>query len=128
MEPEREISQEERGANAKMVMTLFERWNLSTEEQLSMLGLSTSNRSLLSRYRNGDPLVSNRDLLERAAIILDIHKRLRLLFPNNRELVYAWIKTRNNALGGVPPVEAVIEHGFPGLLMVSSYLDQASGR
>lgn len=124
MMPEPSTLKEEREAIAKMVFTLFEHWNLGTDEQLGMLGLPPSNRSLLSRYRNGDPLAPNRDLLDRVAIILGIHQSLRLLFPNDRELAYAWIKTRNKALGSMPPVEVVTVHGFPGLLMVRSYLDR----
>lgn len=127
MKPERGISREERGAIAKMVMTLFDHWNLNAEEQLGMLALSTSNRNLLSRYRTGDPLALNQELLERVGIILGIHKDLRLLFPNDKERACAWIKTKNKAFGGMPPVEAVTEHGFQGLLMVKSYLDWTRG-
>ena len=113
---------------AKMVMTLFSHWQLSTEDQLALLGLSTSNRGALTRYRKGEALAPNRDLLERAGMLLGIHKSLRLLFPHNRELAYAWMNQRNKAFNGMTPVEAIKEWGFTSLLMVRAYLDKARGQ
>lgn len=113
---------------AKMTMKLFEHWQLSTEDQLSLLGLSTSNRAALTRYRKGAPLASNRDLIERVGILLGIHKSLRLLFPRNRDLVYAWMSTPNRSFEGLTPVEVIKQWGFAGLLMVRAYLDKARGQ
>ena len=118
----------DRSALAKMVIQLFEHWKLSTEEQLALLGLGAASRSALTRYRKGAPLAPNRDLLERVGNLLAIHKNLRLLFPQNRELAYAWMSTRNKAFGGRTPAEIVSEIGFAGLLMVRSYLDRARGQ
>lgn len=118
----------DRSALAKMIMVLFAHWEISSEDQLALLGLSTTNRGALTRYRKGEPLAPNRDLLERAGILLGIHKSLRLLFPQNRELAYAWMSQRNRAFSGMTPVEVIKQWGFPGLLMVRSYLDRARGR
>ena len=118
----------DRSELAKMVMKLFEHWQLSTEEQLSLLGLATSNRGALARYRKGEPLAPNRDLLERVGILLSIHKSLRLLFPHNRELAYAWMKNQNRAFEGMTPTQTIKQWGFPGLLMVRAYLDRARGQ
>jgi len=110
-----------------MVTRAFELWELSTEEQLSMLGLSITNRAALTRYRNGEPLGANRDLLERAGYILSIHKSLRLIFPHDREVAYAWMSRRNRAFKGSSPAEVVSSWGFTGLLMVRAYLDRQRG-
>jgi len=118
----------DRSALAQMVMQLFEHWRLPTEDQLALLGLSTTNRAALSRYRKGEPLAPNRDLLERVGILLGIHKSLRLLFPHNRDLAYAWMTQPNRAFEGMTPVETVKQWGFPGLLMVRAYLDRARGQ
>lgn len=115
----------DRSELAKMVMQLFEHWGLPTEDQLALLGLSTTNRGALTRYRKGEPLAPNRDLLERVGILLGIHKSLRLLFPHNRELSYAWMTQRNRAFDGMTPAEAIKQFGFTGLLMVRAYLDCA---
>ena len=118
----------DRSKLAEMLMTLFSHWQLSTEDQLALLGLSTSNRGALTRYRRGEPLASNRDLLERAGILLSIHKSLRLLFPQNRDLAYAWMMQPNRAFEGMRPAESIKQWGFPGLLMVRTYLDKARGQ
>jgi hypothetical protein len=88
------ISQD-RGALAKMVMNLLDHWKLTTEEQAALLGIATSNRAALSNYRSGKPIGTSRDQLERVGHLLGIHKNLRLLFPQNRDLAYRWMSTRN---------------------------------
>ncbi|BBL34898.1 hypothetical protein Nstercoris_01149 [Nitrosomonas stercoris] len=35
---------QDRGALAKMVMTLLDHWKLNTEDQATLLGIATSNR------------------------------------------------------------------------------------
>jgi hypothetical protein len=118
----------DRGAIAKMLMQMFEHWQISTEDQLDLLGLALDNRSALTRYRKGAPIASGRDARERAGHLLAIHKNLRLLFPLNRDLAYRWMRTRNKAFEGRTPVEVVREFGFAGLLMVRSYLDRMRGQ
>jgi hypothetical protein len=120
-------SDQDRGALARMVTRAFEHWKLGTEDQLAMLGLATNNRSALSRCRRGEPLATNRDLLERAGHVLAIHKNLRLVFPQDRDLAYAWMTQRNRAFNGLAPVDLVKEWGFAGMLAVRAYLDRARG-
>ena len=66
--------------------------------------------------------------MERAGHLLGIHKNLRLLFSQNRDLAYGWIKTRNLAFENRSPIEVIREYGFAGLLMVRAYLDRARGQ
>lgn len=118
----------DQGLSGKPIMRLFEHWALSTVQQLNLLGLSPKNRSILSRYRQGSPIGGGRDLNDRVGILLGIHKNLRLLFPHNRELAYAWMTQPNKAFAGQAPVDVVADEGFAGLLMVRAYLDRARGR
>ena len=118
---------QDRGALARMVMTLLDHWKLSTEDQAALLGLAASNRAALTRYRKGEAIGSSRDQYERVGHLLGIHKNLRLLFPQNRELVYRWMTTRNRAFDNLTPVEVIKHWGFAGLLMVRAYLDRARG-
>ncbi len=118
---------QDRGALAKMVMTLLDHWKLTTEEQAALLGIASSNRSALTRYRKGEPIGTSRDQYERVGHLLGIHKNLRLLFPQNRDLAYRWMSTRNKAFDNLTPLEVIKEWGFAGLLMVRSYLDRARG-
>lgn len=118
---------EDKGALAKMVMTLMDHWQLSTEDQAALLGIAATNRATLSRYRKGEAIGSSRDQYERVGHLLGIHKNLRLLFPQNRDLAYCWMTTRNRAFDNLSPVQVVKEWGFAGLLMVRTYLDRARG-
>jgi transcriptional regulator with XRE-family HTH domain len=119
-------SREARARLAVMVTTLLEHWNLTTAEQADALGLSTGSRSTLARYRSGEPLADNRDLLDRAGHLLGIHKSLRILFPHDRDLAYRWMTQPNRRLGA-RPVDVVLEHGFEGLLALRRYLDFQRG-
>jgi len=119
-------SREARRRLAVMVTTLLEHWNLTTAEQADALGLSTGSRSTLARYRSGEPLADNRDLLDRAGHLLGIHKSLRILFPHDRDLAYRWMTQPNRRLGA-RPVDVVLEHGFEGLLALRRYLDFQRG-
>lgn len=116
----------DRSKAAKMVMKLFDNWELQTEEATALLGLSKDNRTALSKYRKGEPISNSRDSLERLSHLFAIHKNLRLLYPQ-REVCYAWMKRRNGAFDGLTPVEVIDKYGFRGLLMVRSYLDRARG-
>jgi hypothetical protein len=116
----------DRGAIAQMLMKLFEYWQLETIEQLHLMGLTTKNRAALIRYRKGFPLSKSRDLQDRAGHLLAIHKSLRMLFPHDRKLAYAWMKSHNKAFKDKTPVEAISEYGFAGLLMVRAYLNKAN--
>ncbi len=113
-------SRESRVALAGMVTRLFEHWQLSTAEQAALLGLSPDNRSTLARYRKGEPL------LDRAGHLLGIHKSLRILFPQDRDLAYRWMTTPNRLLGA-RPVDVAIDRGFEGLLALRRYLDFERG-
>jgi uncharacterized protein (DUF2384 family) len=118
---------QDRGALAKMVMALLDHWKLSTEDQAALLGLATSNRATLTRYRKGEAIGTSRDQFERVGHLLGIHKNLRLLFPHNRDLAYRWMSTRNKAFDNLSPVDVIREWGFAGLLMVRAYLDRMRG-
>lgn len=119
-------SRESRTRLAAMVSRLLEHWRLPATEQAELLGLSAGNRSTLARYRRGEPLADNRDLLDRAGHLLGIHKSLRILFPHDRDLAYRWMSTPNRLLGA-RPVDIVIQHGFEGLLSIRRYLDHERG-
>ena len=84
-------------------------------------------RAALSNYRSGKPIGTSRDQYERVGHLLGIHKNLRLLFPQNRDLAYRWMTTRNKAFDNLTPVDVVKEWCFAGLLMVRGYLDRARG-
>lgn len=106
----------------KMLMVLFDHWQLRTADQLNVLGLPKSRRRILARYRAGHLPADDRDKLERVAMLLRIHKALRLLFPNDRDVVYGWIKMPNRAFQYLTPIQHIDKHGMLGLYQVLAYL------
>jgi hypothetical protein len=120
-------SREARSRLAAMVSRLLAHWQLTAAEQAAVLGLSAGSRSTLARYRGGEPLADNRDLLDRTRHLLAIHKSLRLLFPHDRSLAYRWM-TQPNRRFGKRPVDLIVEHGFEGLLVLRRYLDFQRGQ
>lgn len=109
---------------AQMVMSLFDHWNLSSEDQALLLGLARGKRAALDRYQEGACIGTTREEYERVEHLLGIHRSLHLLFPHNRDVAYGWMKMRNRAFGGMTPVDAIKERGFTGLLMVRAYLNR----
>lgn len=128
MDSVKTISKHNRSRISKMLIMLFDYWNLSAKDQLGLLGVSKNNRSPLHRYRRGDPLTNDRDKLDRVAILLSIHKSLRLLFPHNRNLVYSWMTTPNRAFNERTPTKLIDEQGMMGLYIVQNYLNRQIGR
>lgn len=121
-------SDEELRALTKMIMKLFELWELNTQEQLELLGHHPNSRSNLTRYRDGHAFSSNRDLMERVGNLLGIHKSLRIIFPHNRDLVYQWPKAPNKIFDNKTPIQIMQEYGFMGLVLVRTYLDKVRGQ
>lgn len=114
---------------ARTVMALFDRWQLTTDVQLLLLGLSPESRKVLGLYRRGERgLPASRDALDRAGYLLRIHKALRLLFPESPELRYSWVSRRNRVLDGRTPLEVMLEEGLVGLARIARLVDFQRGR
>ena len=107
----------------KMVMRLFEHWELDTESQLTLLGLSPTSRSVLSTYRKGERAPSSVDAMDRVSYLLAIHKNLRLLFPDAPKLAYGWIKHPCPDLENQTPLTVMKRSRIPGLNRVLTLLD-----
>jgi hypothetical protein len=121
-------SRDERIVLARAISKLFALWDLPAADQLTLLGLSESNRIALQRYAKGEALAANRDLLERAGHLLGIHKALKLLYPHNDDIVTGWMSSPNTKFEGASPVDVVRRFGFAGLLMVRGTLDRMRGQ
>jgi len=113
---------------APLIMRLFEHWELDTAQQLNLLGLSPSSRSMLNRYRAGAAVPGTRDCLDRIGWLLAIHKALRLLYPYNDRLRYTWVKRRNSAFAERTALDVMTEEGLIGIARVARYLDWQRGR
>ena len=118
---------DQRGRLARMIVKLFDHWQLSAPDQATLLGLSAESRATVARYRKGEPLADRTDLLARAGHLLGIHKALRSMFPHDRDLAYRWITTPNRRFGDRMPLE-IMRQGYEGILAVRRFLDFERGR
>ncbi|MND96402.1 hypothetical protein D3C80_886950 [compost metagenome] len=73
-----------------VVFRILDKWRCSTDEQLTLLGISS--RSTLSKYKEASGGIRlSADLQERMSYILNIHKSLRVLFSID-ESIYGWVR------------------------------------
>lgn len=126
-QPEALYGEQGRRTLTAALLRMFEHWELSTEEQLALLGYQPDSRATLTRLRRGRPIANRRDLLDRAGHLLAIHKNLRLIYPRNPKTRYGWMKSRNRDFAGSTPIQVAERYGLPGLAMVRAYLDRMRG-
>jgi hypothetical protein len=121
-----ELKHTECAAIGKLMLAMFDHWQLTVEQQRAVLGLDQSEDAMTaeidwSQYLSGEGQ-------ERASQLLAIHASLRSLFPANPELVYRWIQTSNRAFNGATPLALIEESGIIGLQSIQAYLQQTLGR
>ena len=123
-------SEENRKNMAILTMKLFQLWELTTDEQLNLLGFSSSSRAVLSKYKKGTALPATRDLLDRVGWLMAIHKALGLLYPDksNANLKYGWVSYRNKVFNNLTPLEIMKEEGLIGIAKIARYLDNLRGK
>ena len=112
---------ENRQRLAKMILCLFDHWNLNVWDQAALLDLP-ADANELSRYRSGAPFPDSQDLLGRVGHLLGIHRSLRLIFPHNIDLAYCWITAPNRRFNGARPLD-VMKKGLDGIIAVRRYLE-----
>jgi hypothetical protein len=101
-------------------------WGLSSEEQMTLLGLTS--RSTFFNWRR-DPAVSlSKDTLERISYVLGIYKALRILLPDDKA-ADAWVRQPNAAtpFGGRSALERMLSGQVADLFVVRQYLDAQRG-
>lgn len=120
------LDDSERASQTKMIMRLFDLWQISPAQQAICLGLSPNTRTSISNYRTGKAcLPLYRDTQDRIANLLAIHIALRKLFPENPKLVYGWINCRNRHFDNFTPLEVICRDNYRGIEKIKSYLQKA---
>ena len=111
---------------AKMVLKLLDLWGLAPAEKAAALGFAPGNLGALARLQAGAPMNGHRQL-DRAVHLLRVHEALRQLFPQNRDLAYRWMTTKNRSFNGKSPIQAVVETRGQALLDIRVYLAEHTG-
>ncbi len=108
----------------QIIMRLLNEWQLSTAEQLTLLGLRQTSRNMLIRYRNLNSVIPyEQDKLERIGLLLAIYQMLHNLYPENKTIRETWIKRKNTQLNTQIPLEIMLEKGLFGMAYIMRFLD-----
>lgn len=92
------------------------RWKLTTEEFNQLIGAEITSEAEVAH----DASIVTQTLKKQCALILEIDKCLRVLFPD--EAADGWVKRSNSTFGGNTALQHMISGGEPALREVLNYL------
>ena len=100
-------------------------YGLTQKEQACILGLK-DNRQRLNSLKASSKIPDDIDKMTRVANLAGIHKNLRILFPNNREVVYQWLKTPRSLFAGKSAMQYILDsdNSYRAVFEVRRLLDQ----
>jgi hypothetical protein len=102
---------------------MAERWRLSTDDQILLLG-SPGRSTFFKWKKEGGTLPA--DTRERLSHLLAIWKALRILFTVD-ERGEEWIRAPNRYFDGASALDVMLEGGVASLYRVRRYLDAQRG-
>jgi hypothetical protein len=105
---------------------LVKHYSLTRSETALLLGVK-DNRNRLQDLEKRQAIPDDPDKVQRVGNLIAIHKNLRILFPYNRDVVYAWIKTTSPLFGNISPLEYIKQdpvNSLPRIFKVRRTLDQ----
>lgn len=109
-------------AELETFFAIADRWRLSTDEQINLLG-SPGRSTFFKWKKDGGTLPV--DTRERLSHILGIWKSLRILFTQD-ERGEAWVRAKNRYFDGASALDVMLE-GMSGVIRVRRYLDAQRG-
>lgn len=114
------------GVGLRAFARIAELWDLSIDQQLTLLGISS--RSTYFKWRKESQPRLPRDTLERLSYLLGIYKALQLLLPE-AAAADAWLHKANTAplFEGKPALERMLSGNVADLYLVRQYLDAQRG-
>lgn len=108
----------------KTVMKVLDTWNLTTEQTVAVLGLSSHTRKReLDKYRTLKAFPKNEMIVKRLSHIVGISDALRTTFPRNINMSEKWMKSKHRRFDNETPLNIILEEGINGLYKVRSELD-----
>ena len=102
---------------------LAELWQLSTEDQLLLLG--SPGRSTFFKWKKEGGAIP-RDTVERVSHLLAIHKALEILLPDIRS-VDGWVRRPNGYFNGQSALDVMRGGQVMDIYRVRQYLDAQRG-
>ncbi len=110
----------------KAFFRMASRWDLSADEQMTLLGLSA--RSTFFKWKKDHDGHLSMDTLERISYLLGIFKALHVLLPDE-DAADSWIRKPNMAplFAGKPALTRMLSGRVSDLFLVRQYLDAQRG-
>ncbi len=106
------------------VMKVLDSWNLTTEQMVHVLGLSSQTKKRqLDKYRTLKAFPKEDLILKRLSHVVGISDALRTTFPRNVNMSEKWMKTQHRRFNNETPLSIILEHGIDGLCRVRAELD-----
>jgi hypothetical protein len=116
-----------REALTEAFFSLANHWGLTRQQEAKLLGWNyASKRATLDAMRKGSSVLDeDEDKIERITDLLNIHKSLRILFPDasKRKHVYEWVQVKRERFGGHSALEIMLTQGKIGIHAIRRYLD-----
>ena len=114
------------GPALRTFFRIAELWGLSTDEQMTLLGVTA--RSTFFKWKKATDTVLPKDTLERISYVLGIYKALQILLPDEKA-ADAWIKRPNDAplFAGQAALDRMLSGQVADLFVVRQYLDAHRG-
>lgn len=109
-------------AELETFFAIAERWGLSADEQIALLG--SPGRSTFFKWKKDGGSLSQ-DTQERISHILSIWKSLRIVFTQD-ELGEQWVRAKNRYFDGASALD-VMQEGMTGLIRVRRHVDAQRG-
>ncbi|MYD94240.1 MAG: DUF2384 domain-containing protein [Chloroflexi bacterium] len=97
-------------------------WDLSVQEQMTLLGLTA--RSTFFKWKKDPNTVLPKDTLERISYVLGVYKALQLLLPDEKA-ADQWVRRPNAAplFSGRSALDRMLSGQVADLFVVRQYLD-----
>ncbi len=116
----------DRAQLARLIVALLDSWEVSAENQITLLGLPPETSTLvLRRYHENEPLSDEPALNERVDHLLGIADALRTSWPHNALMGAIWMNRPNHRFDGRKPLAALLEDGLQGFFTIRTHLDCA---
>lgn len=109
--------------NFEVFLALAERWGLSVDQQLTLLG-SPARSSYFKWKKDGGQIPD--DATERVSNLLGTYKALEILFPDAKH-AEAWISRPNRFFNGRTALEVMLDGRLADILKVRAYVDAQRG-
>ena len=107
----------------KSFFVLSEKWNLTTDQQMTLLG--NPSRSTFFKWKKDGGNIP-KDTIERLSHILTIHKCLSIL-TTEENLKNKFLLSPNSYFGGDRPIDILLGGRMFDLIRVRQYLDMQRG-